>query len=400
TVGYGCTTCIGNSGPLADSLGKTITDNDLVVASVLSGNRNFEGRVHQQVKANYLASPMLVVAYALAGTVDLDLTTEPIGKDKDGNPVMLAEIWPSREEIVELLRYANDPAVFREGYTGIEESNRTWNDIPVAEGATYDWQDESTYIQEPPFFEDLPEEPPAVESIKGARVLVKVGDSTTTDHISPAGSIIADGPAGKYLIEHGVEKADFNSFGSRRGNDRVMTRGTFANVRIRNQIAPGTEGGFAKHFPTGEVVSIFEAAERYKKDGTPTIVLAGKDYGMGSSRDWAAKGTNLLGVKAVIAESYETIHRSNLVGMGVMPLVFKAGENSESLGLTGSEVFTVELPDDLTPSQEIKVTATKDDGSTVEFTTVSRLDSKMDVEYYRHGGILQRVLRDFLKGAA
>ncbi|MCC6160011.1 MAG: aconitate hydratase AcnA [Deltaproteobacteria bacterium] len=395
-VGYGCTTCIGNSGPLPDHVESAIKAGDLVAAAVLSGNRNFEGRVHPRTRANYLASPVLVVAYALAGTVNIDLENEPIGQGANG-PVFLRDIWPSAEEIAASLAQANDPALFHAEYDGVESSNPDWNAIPVSAGEVYDWKDSSTYIQEPPFFIDMPDEPAARADVEGARALVSVADSVTTDHISPAGNIPETSPAGRYLIEHGVEKKDFNSYGARRGNDRVMTRGTFANIRIRNKLAPGTEGGVTTHWPTGEVVSIHEAALRYKAAGTPTIVLAGRDYGMGSSRDWAAKGTFLLGVRAVIAQSFETIHRSNLVGMGVLPLVFEDGQNADSLGLTGDEEFTIRLGSQPTPGQQVEVVATRADGTSVTFTARSRLDSVMDVEYYRHGGILQMVLRDFMK---
>jgi len=396
-VGYGCTTCIGNSGPLPEPVEKAINDGELIVAGVLSGNRNFEGRIHQNVKANYLASPPLVVAYALAGTVDIDLVNEPIGKDKNGKEVFLKEIWPTTEEIFEHLDNAVRPDLFHKMYDGIADSNEEWNNIPITGGALFEWDEKSTYIQEPPFFVDLTPEPEAIKGIKDARVLVKVGDSITTDHISPAGSIKADSPAGFYLVSNGVEKIDFNSYGSRRGNDRVMTRGTFANVRLKNQLAPGTEGGFTTYFPTGEVRFIYDASMDYQKNGTPLIVLAGKEYGTGSSRDWAAKGTYLLGVKAVIAESFERIHRSNLVGMGVLPLQFEAGTNADSLGLKGDEVFTIALDDNVKPKQEIMVKVKTADGNEIEFKTVCRIDTPVEVDYYRNGGILQTVLRKFMK---
>ncbi|HUF09492.1 MAG TPA: aconitate hydratase AcnA, partial [Rhodothermales bacterium] len=398
-VGYGCTTCIGNSGPLPEPVAKAVKDGDLVVAGVLSGNRNFEGRIHSLVKANFLASPPLVVAFALAGTVDIDLQVDPIDDDEFGNPVHLKDIWPTTEEITEAIKQVITPELFREQYEGIEQSNEEWNQIRIPEGAIYDWSPESTYIQEPPFFFDLTPEVPAVEPIQGARVLVKVGNSVTTDHISPAGAIPADGPAGSYLQEHDVAIRDFNSFGSRRGNHEVMMRGTFANIRLRNQIAPGTEGGWSMYFPTGEVMSIYDAAMKYQEDGTPLVVLTGREYGTGSSRDWAAKGTQLLGVRAVIAESYERIHRSNLVGMGVLPLQYKEGDTADSLGLDGSEKFDIPLPLDLKPGIDVTVTATKSDGKKITFTAKSRLDTPVEVEYYQHGGILNFVLREFLSSS-
>ncbi|MCA9673364.1 MAG: aconitate hydratase AcnA [Myxococcales bacterium] len=392
-VGYGCTTCIGNSGPLPAPVREAIVEGDLIAASVLSGNRNFEGRVSPHTRANYLASPPLVVAYALAGTVDIDLQRDPIGKGKDGKDVFLADIWPTTQEIAKHIERARDPNVFKGEYGGIEQSNEQWNAIPVTGGELYGWDETSTYIQEPPFFVGLSKETPKIAAISGARVMVKVGDSVTTDHISPAGAIAKSSPAAKYLIEHGVEPKDFNSYGSRRGNDRVMTRGTFANIRLKNQMAPGTEGGVTTHLPTGEVVSIYEAAQRYQKDGTPTIVLAGNDYGMGSSRDWAAKGTYLLGIRAVIAKSFERIHRSNLVGMGVLPLQLGDGDTLKSLGLSGDETFDIAIDDGLEAGQAVKVTATKKDGSTVAFETRCRIDTPIEVEYFRNGGILHAVLR-------
>lgn len=392
-VGYGCTTCIGNSGPLPEAVEAAIQEGDLIAAGVLSGNRNFEGRIHQSVKANYLASPPLVVAYALAGTVDIDLVNEPIGKDKDGTDVYLKDIWPSTDEILEFLDNAVRPDLFHKMYDGIAESNEEWNNIPVTGAELYEWKDDSTYIQEPPFFDDMSTEAGAIQPIENARVLVKVGNSITTDHISPAGAIKADTPAGRFLLDSGVEQSDFNSYGSRRGNDRVMTRGTFANVRLKNQLAPGTEGGYTKYFPEDEIMFIYDAAQKYKESGTPLIVLAGKEYGTGSSRDWAAKGTNLLGVKAVIAESFERIHRSNLVGMGVLPLEYKSGESAESLGLDGSESYSIKLADTLQARQRIKVQAVKKDGTTVEFDTLCRIDTPVEVDYFRNGGILQTVLR-------
>jgi len=396
TVGYGCTTCIGNSGPLPEPVVEAITTGDLVVSGVLSGNRNFEGRIHPYIKANYLASPPLVVAYALAGTTDIDLVNEPLGTGKDGQPVYLKDIWPTQAEIAAEYDKALNPETFRKEYDGIEQSNPKWNEIPISEGALYEWDEWSTYIQEPPFFVDMSPNPEPIKPIISARVLVKVGNSVTTDHISPAGAIPEDMPAGQYLIERGVQKFQFNSFGSRRGNDRVMTRGTFGNIRLRNQLAPGTEGGWTTYLPTGEVMPIFDASKKYKADGTLLLVIAGQEYGTGSSRDWAAKGTLLLGVKAVLAESFERIHRSNLVGMGVLPLQFKPGENAESLGLTGHETYTIHIDDSLQPRQEVQVDVTDDEGNTRTITTLCRVDTPVEVDYYRNGGILQTVLRNFL----
>jgi aconitate hydratase len=395
-VGYGCTTCIGNSGPLPEPVEKAIAEGELIVAGVLSGNRNFEGRIHQSVKANYLASPPLVVAYALAGTVDIDLATEPIGKDQQGVDVYLKDIWPTTAEIMEFLDNAVRPDVFHKMYNGIAESNEEWNNIPITGGELYEWKDDSTYIQDPPFFQDMSAETDDIQPIKDARVLVLVGDSITTDHISPAGAIKADTPAGRYLIDNGVEKVDFNSYGSRRGNDRVMTRGTFANVRLRNKLAPGTEGGYTTYFPTDEVMFIYDASQKYQAENVPLIVIAGKEYGTGSSRDWAAKGTTLLGVSAVIAESFERIHRSNLVGMGVLPLQFKDGEYPEKLGLDGTEFYSIDVDNAIKPRQKVPVTARKADGSEVKFETVCRIDTPVEVDYYRNGGILHTVLRKFM----
>ncbi|MFQ5614496.1 MAG: aconitate hydratase AcnA [Anaerolineae bacterium] len=398
TVGYGCTTCIGNSGPLAPELVQAITDNNLIVAGVLSGNRNFEGRIHPYVKANYLASPPLVVAYALAGRVDIDLSREPLGLDRDNRPVYLKDIWPTQAEIAAEYENALNPETFHKEYDGIEQSNEEWNKIPISGGDLFEWQADSTYIQEPPFFTDLTPEVRPIQPITGARVLVKVGRSVTTDHISPAGAIAVDSPAGQYLIENGVEPRDFNSYGSRRGNDRVMTRGTFANVRLRNQLAPGTEGGWTTYLPSGEVMTIYEASLKYQADGTPLIIIAGKEYGTGSSRDWAAKGTLLLGAMAVLAESFERIHRSNLVGMGVLPLQFQDGENAETLGLTGHETYTIHIDDNLQPRQEVPVEVTGEDGNTRTLTMLCRIDTPVEVDYYRNGGILHTVLRSFLAG--
>ncbi|PRP93055.1 Aconitate hydratase precursor [Enhygromyxa salina] len=395
-VGYGCTTCIGNSGPLPPEIDAAITKGELVVGSVISGNRNFEGRVHNKVKASYLASPPLVVAYAIAGTLDVNFDTDPIGKDSAGNDVMLKDVWPSDEEIREVIASAINPEMFRAKYSDVTEEPR-WDAIEVADSALYPWNGDSTYIQQPPFFQGITPELPPIQAISGAKVLLKLGDSVTTDHISPAGSIPADGPAGKYLISKGVPKAGFNSFGSRRGNHEVMMRGTFANVRIRNQIAPGTEGGYTTYWPSGEVEFVYDAAMKYVASGTPLVVLGGTQYGTGSSRDWAAKGTLLLGVKAVITKSFERIHRSNLVGMGVLPLCFAEGEGAEELGLDGSESFDIPIGDDVSPLQELEVTATKADGSTVKFKTTVRLDTPVEVDYYKNGGILQTVLRNMAK---
>jgi aconitate hydratase len=397
TVGYGCTTCIGNSGPLPDAVVEAITSGDLVVAGVLSGNRNFEGRIHAYIKANYLASPPLVVAFALAGRVDIDLTSEPLGYNEDGGAVYLKDIWPTHAEIIGEMERSLTPDIFKKEYDDIEQSNERWNAIPVSGGALYEWAPESTYIQEPPFFVDLTPDVEPIRPIEGARTLVKVGDSVTTDHISPAGSFPKDSPAGHYLIDLGVSPKDFNSYGSRRGNDRVMTRGTFANIRLKNQLAPGTEGGWTSYLPTGEVISVYEAAQKYRADGTPLVVLAGKEYGTGSSRDWAAKGVFLLGVKAVMAESYERIHRSNLVGMGVLPLQFKEGQSVESLGLTGHETYTIHIDDGLKPLQDVQVDVTDDQGNTWAITMTCRVDTPVEVDYYRNGGILQTVLRGFLR---
>ncbi|MEM8872851.1 MAG: aconitate hydratase [Planctomycetota bacterium] len=422
TVGYGCTTCIGNSGPLPEHISREIEANDLVACSVLSGNRNFEGRINPHVKANYLASPPLVVAFALAGSMDVDLTDEPI-QNVDGRDIYLKDIWPTQAEIEETVAKCITPEMFRAQYTGVADKNEDWNKIPVKGGELFEWDEKSTYVQEPPFFVDLGAEPEPIKPIKGAKVLVKVGDSVTTDHISPAGAIKTDSPAGKYLIDNGVPRSMFNSFGARRGNDRVMVRGTFANIRLKNQLALGTEGGWTKYMgdgdlPAGTVTttgddgdypSIFDAARAYgvantsdpdiapTAGATPLVVLSGKDYGMGSSRDWAAKGTILLGVKAVIAESFERIHRSNLVGMGVLPLTYAEGQSADTIGLDGTETFDIAVDDNLKARQTVHVTATRVDGTTMQFDTVCRVDTPVEVEYYRNGGILQTVLRRLMK---
>jgi aconitate hydratase len=418
TVGYGCTTCIGNSGPLSDPMIEAITKNDLVVTSVLSGNRNFEGRISPQVKANYLASPPLCVAYAIAGTVDWDPYSEPIGTDKDGNAVMLSEIWPSNAEVAETMNACVTVEQFKNRYADVYRGPVAWQALTAPTGATYAWDDKSTYIQEPPYFLELSAEPAPISPIKSARALAVLGHSITTDHISPAGNIAKGSPAAKYLESHGVEKKDWNSYGSRRGNDRVMTRGTFANIRIKNKLAPGTEGGVTTYLGPdadaenpkalpydsdvspkhGAVASIYDASVKYQKHGIPLVVLAGKDYGMGSSRDWAAKGTFLLGVRAVIAESYERIHRSNLVGMGVLPLQFKAGESAESLGLTGHETFDIHVDESFAPLGEIAVTATAADGTAKQFTVRARVDTPVEKQYLKNGGVLHTVLRRLAKG--
>ncbi|EJA1948934.1 aconitate hydratase AcnA [Staphylococcus pseudintermedius] len=398
-VGYGCTTCIGNSGPLLEEIEKAIADEDLLVTSVLSGNRNFEGRIHPLVKANYLASPPLVVAYALAGTVDIDLHSEALGQDQQGNDVFLKDIWPSIQEVADAVESVVTPELFKEEYKSVYDNNELWNQIDTTDQPLYDFDPQSTYIQNPTFFQGLSKEPSAIQPLSNLRVMGKFGDSVTTDHISPAGAIGKDTPAGQYLTANGVSPRDFNSYGSRRGNHEVMVRGTFANIRIKNQLAPGTEGGYTTYWPTGEVMPIFDAAMKYKEDGTGLVVLAGNDYGMGSSRDWAAKGTNLLGVKTVIAQSYERIHRSNLVMMGVLPLQFKEGESADTLGLDGTETIAVDLDENVQPGQTVKVTATKEDGTTVEFDVTARFDSNVEIDYYRHGGILQFVLRKKLASA-
>jgi aconitate hydratase len=397
-VGYGCTTCIGNSGPLPEEVSKAVNDSDLAVVSVLSGNRNFEGRINPDVKMNYLASPPLVVAYAIAGSMQVDITREPLGLDSDGNPVHLRDIWPSEHEVEEVVAAAIGQEMFSTGYADVFAGDAQWQALPVPTGDTFEWDPESTYVRKPPYFDGMTREPSPVTDIEGARVLAKLGDSVTTDHISPAGSIKADSPAGRYLTEHGVDRRDFNSYGSRRGNHEVMIRGTFANIRLRNQIAPGTEGGFTRDFTVdgGPVTTIYEASQNYQEQGVPLVILAGKEYGSGSSRDWAAKGTALLGVKAVIAESYERIHRSNLIGMGVLPLQFPEGGSAAALGLTGEETFSITgvtaLNDGAIPRT---VTVTTDTGTTFEATV--RIDTPGEADYYRNGGIMQYVLRTLLR---
>ncbi|MDO8120422.1 aconitate hydratase [Isoptericola sp. b490] len=394
-VGYGCTTCIGNSGPLPPEVSQVVNDNDLAVVSVLSGNRNFEGRINPDVKMNYLASPPLVIAYALAGTMDHDFESDPLGTDADGSPVFLRDIWPSADEVQATIDAAIDRDMFTSDYSDVFHGDDRWRSLPTPEGDTFAWDEDSTYVRKPPYFEGMAREPEPVNDIAGARVLAKLGDSVTTDHISPAGAIKTDSPAGRYLAEHGVERKDFNSYGSRRGNHEVMIRGTFANIRLRNQLVPGVEGGMTVNLLTGEQMSIYDAAMAYADAGVPLVVLGGKEYGSGSSRDWAAKGTSLLGVRAVIAESFERIHRSNLIGMGVLPLQFPAGESADSLGLDGTETFDLTGVDALNsgPADTVAVRATKADGSVVEFDAVVRIDTPGEADYYRHGGILQYVLR-------
>ena len=392
-VGYGCTTCIGNSGPLPDEIGKAVREHELVVGSVLSGNRNFEGRVHADVKMNYLASPPLVVAYALAGSLDVDLTNEPLGEDREGNPVFLKDIWPTSQEIHDLVAATVDADMFKRGYSSVFEGDERWKSIDAPTGEMFDWQADSTYIQSPPYFEDMTMDPPGIHDIENARCLARLGDSITTDHISPAGAFSAgDSPAGQYLVGKGISRGDFNSYGSRRGNHEVMMRGTFANVRLRNQLAPGTEGGWTRFQPSGEQMPLYDAAMHYRDEGIPLVVLAGKEYGTGSSRDWAAKGAQLLGVRAVICSSFERIHRSNLIGMGVLPLNFMAGENADSLGLDGTETYSITGLGDGT-ADTVDVSARREDGSQTAFKALVRLDTPKEIEYYRHGGILHYVLR-------
>jgi aconitate hydratase len=396
-VGYGCTTCIGNSGPLPEPVSAAVHENDLVVVSVLSGNRNFEGRIHPEVRASYLASPPLVVAYALAGSIEKNLTTEPLGFDPDGQPVYLWEIWPTPKEVQETVAGAVKPELFAHQYGQVFTGDEAWQTLTVPEGKLYEWDPISTYVQEPPFFQHLAPNPVAIEDIVGARVLVKLADSVTTDHISPAGSIPLSSPAGQYLSDQGVERKDFNSYGARRGNHEVMIRGTFGNIRLRNELTPDQEGDWTAFQPGGDVMRIFDASERYREAGTPLLVVAGKEYGSGSSRDWAAKGPMLLGVKAVIAESYERIHRSNLVAMGVLPLQFKSGETRDTLGLTGTETYTITgLTEELKPGARVQVRARSEDGREKTFEATLRIDSAIEVEYYRHGGVLQMVLRRLL----
>jgi aconitate hydratase len=393
-VGYGCTTCIGNSGPLPEAISAGVAENDLAVVSVLSGNRNFEGRINPDVKMNYLASPPLVVAYALAGTMDFDMEHEPLGTRPDGTPVYLRDIWPSPAEIDDVVQHAVAAEMFTRDYADVFEGDDRWRELDVPAGDTFAWDTGSTYVRKPPYFDGMPDKPAPVSDIHGARVLARLGDSVTTDHISPAGAIKTDSPAGKYLTEHGVERKDFNSYGSRRGNHEVMIRGTFANIRLRNQLAPGTEGGVTVHLPDGEQMSIYEASRKYAEEGTPLVVLGGKEYGSGSSRDWAAKGTLLLGVRAVLVESFERIHRSNLIGMGVLPLEFQPGESAESLGLTGQEVFEITGIEEMNSGAVPREVTVRADGT--QFRAVVRIDTPGEAEYFRHGGIMQYVLRSLL----
>jgi len=397
-VGYGCTTCIGNSGPLPIDVSKSIEEHGLVAVSVLSGNRNFEGRISPEVRANYLMSPPLVVAYALAGHISHDFDSKPLGKGKDGQPVYLRDIWPSQKEVADTVASCIDSAMFSTQYATVSQGDANWQHLKFPSGDTYGWEPDSTYIRKAPYFDGMPAVPAPVAEITDARVLAVLGDSVTTDHISPAGSIKLTGPAGKYLTDHGVKPADFNSYGSRRGNHEVMVRGTFANVRLRNRLAPGTEGGVTRLLPEGEQMSIYDASVKYAERNVPLVILAGKEYGSGSSRDWAAKGPRLLGIRVVIAESYERIHRSNLVGMGILPLQFVAGENVESLGLTGEETYTLDglkamLDSKFADGKLLKVTATAADGTKKEFQAMVRIDTPQEILYYQHGGILQYVLR-------
>jgi aconitate hydratase len=394
TVGYGCTTCIGNSGPLPQPVANIVDEHNLVVAAVLSGNRNFEGRIHSQVRASFLASPPLVVAYALAGTVDTDLTTEPLGHDPNGNPVFLADIWPTPAEVRDTIAASLNAETFASEYAGVFEGDNQWKNLPVPEGSLYEWDSTSTYVQEPPYFLGDQSVLPEVKDVEGARVLALLGDSVTTDHISPAGSIARTSPAGQYLLDHDVKPIEFNSYGSRRGNHEVMIRGTFANIRLRNQLCPGKEGNVTIHFPTGEETTIYDASMRYQTERTPLVVIGGKEYGTGSSRDWAAKGTLLMGVKAVIVESFERIHRSNLVGMGVLPLQFRSGESAASVGIAGDETFSITgIEQGLRPGKLLDVTATRPDGTSLQFQVITRIDSPVELGYYLNGGILQTVLR-------
>jgi aconitate hydratase len=397
-VGYGCTTCIGNSGPLPAAVSAAITEGELAVCAVLSGNRNFEGRIQQEVRANYLASPPLVVAYALAGRIDVDLQRDALGTGKDGEPVYLKDIWPSAREVDEVIRTSIKSAMFQKSYGEVFTGDERWRGLPVPAGDRFAWEPDSTYIRRAPFFDGMPDAPGPIRDITGARALAVLGDSITTDHISPAGSIKKTSPAGQYLVAAGVQPIDFNSYGSRRGNHEVMVRGTFANVRLKNQLAPGTEGPETVHLPDGAQLSIYDASVQYQAEGTPLVVLAGKEYGSGSSRDWAAKGPRLLGVRAVIAQSYERIHRSNLVGMGILPLQFAADQGADSLGLTGKEVYHLTgladvLAEGFPRGKQLVVRATRPDGSSLEFTATVRIDTPQELQYYRHGGILEYVLR-------
>jgi aconitate hydratase len=399
-VGYGCTTCIGNSGPLAEPIAQAIDENGLVAAAVLSGNRNFEGRIHPQVRASFLASPPLVVAFGLAGRVDIDFEVEPVGVGSDGEPVFLREIWPSAEEVRETVGLSITPELFSNTYAKVFEGDERWRTLPVPEGGTFAWDPDSTYVRLPPFFEGLAPDPAPIGDIAGARALAVLADSVTTDHISPAGNIPPSSPAGRYLTDHGVKPRDFNSFGSRRGNHEVMMRGTFGNIRLRNALAGGKEGNWTEHLPSGEIMSVYEASMRYQEAGTPLMILAGKEYGTGSSRDWAAKGTQLLGVRAVIAESFERIHRGNLVGMGVLPLQFLPGESVAALGLTGRETFAIAGLDQLEPRQTLTVRAVAEDGGQNSFQVLARIDGQTELEYYEHGGILPAVLRRLYRANA
>ena len=398
TVGFGCTTCIGNSGPLKPEISDAVKSGDVIAASVLSGNRNFEGRVHPEVKMNFLASPPLVVAYALAGSLDIDITTEPLGVGKDGKPVYLRDVWPSSQDVAEAVAASVDSEMFIKGYANVFAGDPNWQNIRTPAGKIYAWDDKSTYVKNPPYFDGMTMTPSAVADIDGARALAVLGDSVTTDHISPAGNISKASPAAQYLLAQGVQAADFNSYGARRGNHEVMMRGTFANIRLRNLLLPGTEGGITLHIPSGEQLSIFDAAQKYKAADTPLVILAGKEYGTGSSRDWAAKGTMLLGVKAVIAESFERIHRSNLIGMGVLPLQFKDGDNAQSLGLTGRETFSL-VGLDRGAAKFVRVIAKSDAGTSIEFDARLRIDTPKELDYYQHGGILHYVLRQLAEAS-
>jgi aconitate hydratase len=398
-VGYGCTTCIGNSGPLREEISAAVIENDVVGCSVLSGNRNFEGRIHPLVRMNFLASPPLVVAYALAGNMNVDLYNQPLGIGTDGDAVYLKDIWPSAHKIYETIAATIDPEMFRKSYAGLFRGDEHWRGLPVPEGEIYAWDEDSTYVRNPPYFDGMTMDLDPIVDIKGARVLAMLGDSVTTDHISPAGNIAKDSPAGQYLVSHGIDASDFNSYGSRRGNHEVMMRGTFANIRLRNLLAPGTEGGWTRHLPDGEQKSIYDASLQYAEEGVPLVIIAGKEYGSGSSRDWAAKGTTLLGVKAVIAESYERIHRSNLVGMGVLPLQFQDGESAETLGLDGSEVFDIEGLDNAN-ALDVAVTATPASGEALRFQARVRIDTPKERDYFRNGGILQYMLRQLTRETA